>query len=175
MPIIKIFGAAHDQMLSFVSLLSFSAVLLIPSTCHRALHLNSERANNNESLSSPRVLCFSSSIHLTSCYEPIVIFLLYDTVIASPIYVPYTTIRTRQSYQPIYNTNVDQTANSGWTGRNEFIATSYIVSGQSGSKKQLIQETQPELDASFFSSTPYEATIVPGIISSSLEEPETSD
>lgn len=60
-------------------------------------------------------------------------------------------------------------------GRNEFIATSYIVSGQSGSRKQLIQETQPELDASFFSSTPYEATIVPGIISSSLEEPETSD
>lgn len=49
------------------------------------------------------------------------------------------------------------------------------MNGQSGSRKQLIQETQPGLDASFFSSTSYETTIVPGIISSSLEEPETSD
>ena len=49
------------------------------------------------------------------------------------------------------------------------------MSGQSGSRKRLIQETRPELDASFFSSTPYETTIVPGIISSSLEAPETSD
>lgn len=121
--------------------------------------------------------CFVSLHLFTSLLgtSPSLFFCSIGIVIASPISVPHPIILARQSYQPIYNTNVDQTANARWTGGNEFIATSDIVSGQQGSRKQLIQETQPELDPSFFSNTPHETTIVPGVISSSPEESPTSD
>lgn len=124
------------------------------------------------------VLASYASLHLFIQLlgtSPWLFFCSRGTVIASPISVPHPTIQARQSYQPIYNPNVDQTANPGWTEGNEFIATFDLSSGQSELGKQLIQESQPELDASGFTATPYETTIVPGVISSSPEEPATSD
>lgn len=124
------------------------------------------------------VLASYASLHLFNSLlgtSPFVFFCSRGIVIASPISVLHPTILARQSYQPIYNTNVDQTPNPGWTGGDEFVATSDIASGQSESRKQLIKETKPELDASFFSITPYETTNVPSIVSSSIEEPATSD
>lgn len=67
------------------------------------------------------------------------------------------------------------TANCGWTGGNQPILTPDILSGQPGSSGQLIQETLPEVHESFVSNTPYETTIVSGIIGSSPEEPANSD
>ena len=63
--------------------------------------------------------------------------------------MPHPNIRSRQSDQPVYNTNFDRTGNPGWTRGNQFIVTSDIVSGQPGTRGQFIEETQPEVDASF--------------------------
>lgn len=89
--------------------------------------------------------------------------------------MPHLAIRAYQSDQPIYNTNVDHTANPGWTGGNHPILTPDILSGQPGSRTKLIQETLPEVHESKFSSTPYETTTVSGTIGSSAEEPAKSD
>lgn len=103
------------------------------------------------------------------------IFCSIGVVIASPFSVPHLAIRARQSDQPTYNTNVDNTANAGWAGGNGPIVTPDTLSGQPGPRKQPTQDTLPELRESFFSNTPYETTTVSGIIDSSLEEPAKSD
>lgn len=124
------------------------------------------------------VLASYASFHLfTSLLGtiPSLFFCSVGVVLASPFSVPHLAIRAPQSDQPIYNTNVDHRANSGWTGGNEPILTPDILGGQPGSKKQLIQETLPEVHESFFSSTPYETTTVSGIIDSSPKEPAKSD
>lgn len=84
-------------------------------------------------------------------------------------------IRARQSDRPIDNTNVEHTANPGWTGGNEPVLTPDILSGQPGLIKEFIQEILPEVHESFFSTTPYETTTVSGIIDSAPEEPAKSD
>lgn len=124
------------------------------------------------------VLASYASFHLfTSLLGtiPSLFFCSVGVVLASPFSVPHLAIRAPQSDQPIYNTNVDHKANPGWTGGNEPILTPDILGGQPGSKKQLIQETLPEVHESFFSSTPYETTTVSGIIDSSPKEPAKSD
>lgn len=124
------------------------------------------------------VLAFTPSFHLFASLlgmTPSLLFCSIGVVIASPFSVPHLAVRARQSDQPIYNINVDHTANSGWTGGIQPILTPDILSGQPGSSGQLIQETLPEVHESFFSNTPYETTTVSGIIGSSPEEPAKSD
>lgn len=54
---------------------------------------------------------------------PSLFFCSIGVLLASPFSVPHLAIRARQSDQPIYNTNVENTANPGWTGGNEPILT----------------------------------------------------
>lgn len=126
MPITMISGATHSWNLSSVF---FGPV---QQQCYtflqHAIQLYPLIRNEieYEAFSCTRPLCFFHIFPSLLGTIPSFFFCSMGVVLASPFSV---LIRVRQSDRPIYNTNVDHTANPEWTAGNEPILTHDVLSG----------------------------------------------